>query len=128
MMNDVHGQPPESDTEGEHALQLRLLHAIEEALGESKREKALDLLTQLEHLSEAHFAAEQILMRRLSYPDYWAHELEHGELMSKLGELKTHVTGAASSSLPAEAVAIREWLVGHMTSSDHAFARFMEKA
>ncbi len=127
-MNDVHGQPHESDTEGEHALQLRLLHAIEEALGDSKREKALELLTQLEHLSEAHFAAEQILMRRLSYPEYWTHEREHGELMSKLGELQAHVTGAASSSLPAEAVAIREWLVGHMTSSDHAFARFMEKA
>lgn len=111
--------------DGEHATQLQLLDSIEQALAAGDRERALEAIFQLDVLTEAHFASEQILMRRHSYPGYWRHEEEHGHLMEELLDLRERIGGAEPTHLAAEAGAIRAWLMSHMLSSDASFAAFI---
>ena len=119
------GDPQVDET---HELQVRLLEAIEKALGEADRERALDLLNTLEDYSDAHFAAEQILMRLHSYPAYHAHISEHGRLIDELGVLKSRISSEDESALPAEAETVRRWLLNHIRTADKAFARFLEES
>jgi hemerythrin-like metal-binding protein len=123
IVEDAHTGDPSVD--GEHAAQLQFLDAIERALASADRENALALMGQLDVLTEAHFASEQILMRYHSYPGYWHHEEEHGHLMEELRDLRERISGAEPTHLAAEAGAIRQWLLSHMRSSDVSFAAFL---
>ncbi|MFN2443618.1 MAG: bacteriohemerythrin [Thermoanaerobaculia bacterium] len=116
------------ETESEHALQIQLLHSIEQALEASDGLRALNLLAQLEDFSDAHFAAEQILMRYHSYPGYQAHELEHGKLLEELRRIRDRVEEGDGTALVAEARAIRKWLMTHIDTADRAFAEFVRGA
>ena len=115
----------DSDVDGEHSAQLRLLEGIEKALAGGDRARAIELITELDIITEAHFASEQILMRRHSYPGYYRHEEEHGHLLGELIDLRERISGAEPTHLAAEAGAIRSWLLSHMLSSDVTFARFV---
>ncbi|MFN2443265.1 MAG: bacteriohemerythrin [Thermoanaerobaculia bacterium] len=116
------------ETESEHALQIQLLHSIEQALEAGDRLRALNLLAQLEDFSDAHFAAEQILMRYHSYPGYQAHELEHGKLLEELRRIRDRIEEGNGMELVAEARAIRKWLMTHIDTADRAFAEFVRGA
>jgi hemerythrin len=116
------------ETESEHALQIQLLHSIEQALEAGDRLRALNLLAQLEDFSDAHFAAEQILMRYHSYPGYRAHELEHGKLLEELRRIRDRIEEGGGIELVAEARAIRQWLMAHIETADRAFAEFVRGA
>lgn len=117
-----------AETESEHALQIQLLHSIERALEASDALRALNLLAQLEDFSDAHFAAEQILMRYHSYPGYQAHELEHGKLLEELRRIRDRIEDQDGSELVTEARAIRNWLMSHIETADQAFAEFVRGA
>jgi hemerythrin len=129
-LNQVEEDPRTGDPsiDGEHSLQLELLGAIEEALAAADRQGALELMTRLDVLTEAHFASEQILMRHHSYPGYWHHEEEHGHLMEELRELRERISGAEPTHLAAEAGAIRQWLLAHMRRADVSFASFIKES
>lgn len=117
-----------AETESEHALQIQLLHSIERALESSDRLRALNLLAQLEDFSDAHFAAEQILMRYHSYPGYQAHELEHGKLLEELRRIRDRIEERDGSTLVTDARAVRNWLMSHIDTADRAFAEFVRGA
>ncbi|MDX1582078.1 MAG: hemerythrin family protein [Thermoanaerobaculia bacterium] len=111
-----------------HELQIRLLEAIEKALGGSDRDRALELLNSLEDYSDAHFAAEQILMRLHSYPGYHAHIAEHGRLIGELEVLRDRISVEDEEILPSEAATVRRWLLTHIRTADKAFANYLEKS
>ena len=130
-MNSIPAPEPAvslAETESEHALQIQLLHSIERALEASDSLRALNLLAQLEDFSDAHFAAEQILMRYHSYPGYQAHELEHGKLLEELRRIRDRIEEEEGLALLAEARAIRNWLMSHIENADRAFAEFVRGA
>ena len=130
-MNSIPAPEPAvslAETESEHALQIQLLHSIERALEASDSLRALNLLAQLEDFSDAHFAAEQILMRYHSYPGYQAHEIEQGKLLEELRRIRDRIEEEEGLALLAEARAIRNWLMSHIENADRAFAEFVRGA
>lgn len=118
----------ESEIDETHQLQVQLLEEIEAVLIEQNRESALELLQRLDDYSEAHFAAEQILMRRHSYPGYHTHVADHARLIDELRALRNRISGEDLAALPAETETIRRWLLGHIRSADRSFAAWIEQA
>lgn len=111
-----------------HELQVRLLESIEKALGQSDREGALELLKTLEDYTDAHFAAEQILMRLHSYPAYYSHISEHGRLLEEFEVLRKRISSVDEDVLPAEAETVRRWVVTHIRTADRAFVAYLKES
>jgi hemerythrin len=111
------------DLDAEHALQYKLLAEVERLMTEDNEAAARDVIRRLYEYSEAHFASEQVLMRLHSYPEYLAHEREHGDLLDALQSLLSSV-GVEDSSTSASS--LRRWLSGHIHHADRAFVDFLK--
>jgi hemerythrin len=111
----------------EHALELQIVRAIQAALASNNRTELPQLLEQLQDFTNAHFLAEQLLMRLHSYPGFEAHQHEHDDLMEELSVLGEALL-AEDAVDPAEAAAnLERWLIAHIQSEDQALAEFLRQ-
>ena len=111
----------------EHALELQIVRSIQAALDDADHARLDELLQQLEDFTNAHFLAEQLLMRLHAYPGYEAHQEEHDRLMTELKEMNRSLL-AADSQAPTELASnLERWLVTHIQSSDQALAEFLKQ-
>jgi hemerythrin len=118
---------PEIDAE--HALQVQLIRSIKKALSDGDRITAIELMTQLDDFTNAHFIAEQLLMRLNSYPAYRAHEDAHDQLIDELRRLRHSVATSEPDHSIATTNTIERWLVDHIQTADRALGTFLrEKA
>lgn len=115
---------PEMDSE--HALQVQFVRAVRTALLMKDRSGAIDLLSQLDDVTGAHFAAEQMLMRLRSYPAYPLHEGEHDRLLGDLRLLRQMITDSDPQASAATAAEIEQALINHISTSDRAFAQYLK--
>lgn len=93
----------------EHALELALLRTLADALAAGDRSRCQALLGQLEDLTNAHFLAEQLLMRLHGYPGYAAHQMEHDQLMDELRTITARIQSHPSPDASAEVAALERW-------------------
>jgi hemerythrin len=114
---------PEMD--GEHELQLEVVRALEASVGSRDRSRALDLLRKLEDITNAHFLAEQLLMRQHAYPAYQAHQQEHDRLIGELATLKSALEEGWEATPRLDTWSVELWLLRHIQSSDRALAAFL---
>ncbi len=117
------------DVDGEHRLQIDLVDALEDALRRGEeRELAAGILERLLDYTNAHFHAEELMMRFHSYPSYDAHVAEHAELSGHLRELReVHEQGQLPVTL--ELVdALKGWLAGHIRTMDRGFAGWVKRS
>ena len=118
---------PEIDAE--HALQVQLIRGIKNALRAGTRISAIELMTQLDDFTNAHFIAEQLLMRLNGYPAYRDHEEAHDRLIDELRRLRHSVATSETDHSIATTSSIERWLVDHIQTADRALATFLrEKA
>ena len=111
----------------EHALELQIVRAIQAALASNERAELPQLLEQLQDFTNAHFLAEQLLMRLHSYPGFEAHQREHDDLMEELRGLGETLL-ADDATDPAEAAtSLERWLIAHIQSEDQALAEFLRQ-
>ena len=116
-----------AEMDQEHALELQIVRAIRAALADSDRARVDALLQELEDFTNAHFLAEQLLMRLHAYPGYEAHQLEHDQLMQELAELSRSIREDSSPD-PARATEdLERWLLTHIQSEDQALAEYLEQ-
>ena len=115
---------PEIDAE--HTLQVERLEALRAALSGSGDESVEDLLAQLEDYTNAHFLAEQLLMRLHAYPAYESHVAEHDRLIEELRRLGRTAVGDANARL-ALADELERWLLEHIQTSDQALAAYLKE-
>ena len=71
----------------EHGLQLQLLRELLQNLESDDVPAARELFERIDHFTNAHFLAEELLMRLHAYPDYEAHLAEHGQFVEELTAL-----------------------------------------
>jgi hemerythrin len=114
---------PEID--GEHELQLEIVRGLEASVGSRDRTRALDLLRRLEDVTNAHFLAEQLLMRQHAYPAYQEHQQEHDRLIAELATLKSALEEGWEATARLDPGAVELWLLRHIQSSDRALAEFL---
>ena len=113
---------PEIDME--HLLQVQILGAIGDALVAEDRERAYELIRQLEDVTAAHFIAEQLLMRLHAYPGYQTHEREHDQLIDELRSVEEAiVSGEADARISTRSLEL--WLVHHIHTADKAFGLYL---
>lgn len=111
----------------EHALELQMVRSLEQALIAGDRCTVLELMGQLEDFANAHFLAEQLLMRLHAYPGYAAHQMEHDRLIAELQRLSTHVLSEPQADAAAVAQALERWMITHIQSEDAALALFLRQ-
>lgn len=111
--------------EREHALEIRLVRELQAVLEAGDRAAAEALFDRLEDFSNAHFLAEQLLMRLHAYPAFAVHEEEHGRLIAELRDLRRALESPEPAD-PVGAVArLERWLYAHMETEDRALADFL---
>ena len=76
-----------------------------------------------------HFADEERLMQRISYPDYNKHHEKHMEFKQKVKAFKEQLEkeGPTKELIPASGLLMTRWLIEHMTGMDRAIGNFMIK-
>lgn len=122
-----HAQTGIAEMDQEHALELQIVRSIQTALADSDGDKVDELLQQLEDFTNAHFLAEQLLMRLHAYPGYEAHQEEHDQLMTELHELSQNLRSDNSLNPAKEAENLERWLLTHIQSSDQALAEYLKQ-
>jgi len=112
--------------EREHALEIEMVRALQAALAAGDRDAAGELFDRLEEFTNAHFLAEQLMMRLHAYPEFAAHQEEHDRLIAELRALRRTLAGVEPAD-PAAAVArLERWLFAHMNSHDHELAEYLD--
>ncbi len=112
----------------EHAVEMQMVRALQAALTAGDRAKVIVLMDQLEVFANAHFMAEQHLMRLHAYPGFEAHEIEHDRLIAELRELSTHVLGHPDAGSRKSVEALERWLLSHIHTEDEALAEYLRTA
>lgn len=114
--------------DSEHRVQIGLMDALCKALEQEPAEGAIDgILERLVSYTDAHFMAEQLLMRQYSYPMYEAHELEHDRLVEKVHELQRKYRAGEILMTLEVAQSLKAWLLRHIKSTDHALGDFLKQ-
>ena len=113
-----------SELDTEHMLQAQILASIRDALVTDDWSQASDLVRRLQDVTEAHFVAEQLLMRLHAYPAFNAHEREHDQLLDDLRALEESVV-SGETGLDAAFRSLELWLVHHIHTADKAFAAYL---
>jgi len=124
---EKHGVEGVAGMDREHAVEMQIVRSLQAALLDNDRETAAELMAQLEDFTNAHFLAEQLLMRLHAYPAYEAHQQEHDRLIGELVDLRQSIESGERD--PATAVeAIEAWLLTHIHTSDDDLANFLKQA
>ena len=122
---EVHATEGIEGMEREHALEVQMVRALQAALTGGDRAKVIVLMDELEVFANAHFLAEQHLMRLHAYPGYEAHEVEHDRLIAELRELSTQVLAHPDTRAQESVAALEKWLLTHIHTEDEALAEFL---
>ena len=111
----------------EHALELQIVRAIQQALTDDDRSRLPELLQQLEDFTNAHFLGEQLLMRMHAYPGYQAHQEEHDRLLNELVHLASSIKEGDPADAARQAEELERWLMTHIQSEDQIFAEYLKQ-
>jgi hemerythrin len=109
----------------EHQRQVALLDAIAAAIADGRPPAGvLDLIDQLVEYTNAHFLAEQLMMRLHAYPLYSAHVTEHDGLLAQARALRAAVASGADGSPAALVDTLRTWLLTHIRGMDRTYDEY----
>ena len=125
----MEGTPEEksgSETvETHHRLQLSLLEALEQVLGQGRdRTVANETLARFVDFTRVHFQAEEALMALADYPDTGAHASAHGSFLTEAREFQR--AAAEAPRAPAAVAGLRKALRDHINGFDVDFDRWSE--
>ncbi|MGE3275666.1 MAG: bacteriohemerythrin [Vicinamibacterales bacterium] len=111
--------------DGEHRLQLELLDALRAAIeAGADRAAVTEILDRLVEYSNAHFLAEQLVMRLHAYPLFEAHVQEHDRLVAQGRRLREAVASGETDTSAALAAELRAWLLTHIDGMDRTYAEY----
>ena len=77
-----------------------------------------------------HFRMEEGLMQRYAYPDYALHRAAHERFVRDYGELRRKFESKGAMSFVTIQVKtwLGDWLAAHVSGTDMAFARWLQRA
>lgn len=111
--------------DNEHHLQVTLLDEIARAIdGSPPAGTVVELLDRLIEYTNAHFLAEQLMMRLHAYPLYAAHVAEHDGLLADARRLRDAVGRGDTAAARPLVDALTRWLTTHIRGMDRTYAEF----
>lgn len=112
----------------EHQFQVELVSALQQALEQGSGQAEIDeILDNLISYTDAHFTAEQLLMRFYGYPLYAAHLQEHDRLMEQVRELRERFRAGDAKLALQTSASLRSWLLNHIRGLDQALGTFLKQ-
>jgi len=114
--------------DAEHQVQTGLIMALRQAVEDQRPTSEVDeILDRLTSYTDAHFMAEQLLMRLKGYPHYDAHQQEHDRLMGKVRELEQRYRAGEVQLTLETADSLKNLLLSHTQGADSALTAHLEK-
>ncbi|MEE4377876.1 MAG: bacteriohemerythrin [Candidatus Competibacteraceae bacterium] len=114
--------------DAEHQVQTSLIMALCQAIEAQRPSSEVDeILDRLTSYTDAHFMAEQLLMRLKAYPHYDAHQQEHDRLIGKVRELEQRYRAGEVQLTLETANSLKSLLLSHTQGADSALAEHLEK-
>ncbi len=109
--------------DNDHKKLVKLVNDFHNAMEEGRGNEVVGkVLHNLVIYTKEHFAREEAEMRRIKYPRYLAHKLEHDNLLMEVAELQAGFdTGKAMLTLKVSRF-LRDWLATHIKQTDHLLA------
>lgn len=114
-----------ADIDAQHRELLDCLNELETATVEQRTLLAVYSITRLKHYVRDHFATEEAVMVACNFPKLKEHILEHENFRSKMLELQSKSIVLDVSTEMVEF--LRNWLVGHICSSDREYIPYLKK-
>ena len=118
---------PDSPTmNGEHALQMKLLGALRDAVAEGRSHAAVDeVLDQLLDFTKVHFASEEKLMRLYSYDGHDAHVREHEDAIAQIEKIRDRYRAGDHVLSLGTVDSLGRWILTHTQRADRALGAFL---
>ncbi len=111
----------------QHKRLFELADALHSAMTAGKGKDTIgQVLANLVSYTRSHFATEEGLMRRHSYPEYSAHKAQHDALTHQVLELQKQFQ-AGNATITLETMKfLKNWLTGHIGLTDTKIAAFLQ--
>lgn len=124
-LSDLNDQS-DAQTDGEHGVQLELLHALCAAAQAKPPSGELgELLAQLVTFSEVHCMSEELLMRLNSYDHFEDHVSDHIRMMDELNAMVAAHGSGNTSLVQDRSPAVLEFIQQHMATRDQRLSEFL---
>jgi len=117
----------------DHRYLLCLINTIDFALGSGEHQDTLvTALDQLDFYSKDHFAREEKLMLKISYPKYPDQRTAHELLISQLAEIREKILVIKDDPdlqeiIPDITELLRNWLLDHVLKDDMLMKPYFDK-
>lgn len=112
--------------DGEHRVQVSLIHALIQAIESGKDAAAgAAILEQLINYSDAHFMSEELLMRLASYDGYEEHIADHGLMIEALKNLAEQYRAGNTNLVVDHAKVAGDLLLRHIETRDRQFSNWI---
>ena len=117
-----------AELDNEHQVQVALLLALQQAVEQGQEPGVIEeILDRFSSYTNAHFMAEQLLMRLYGYPQYEAHSLEHDRLSEQVQEVQRRYL-AGETALTLQLVdQMKTWLISHTRGPDGGLGAFLDQ-
>lgn len=110
----------------EHSIQLNLAESLVNTARRAQDQGvASDILDQFVSFSEAHFMAEQLLMRLHAYPGYEEHTKQHDLLIESCALLRQTLSDGDLDRFLDGTQQLKDNLLHHMEASDRSLGAFL---
>jgi hemerythrin len=118
------------EIDAQHQELFKRLDQLQSAIAAGRG--ATEIYATLEFLDEytrEHFKAEEALQRRFEYPHYELHAGEHRHFLDTLATLRHKIAheGANDLNVKRASIALEQWLVTHICSTDRQLAGFINR-
>ncbi len=117
----------------DHRYMVCFLNTVTLALQKpEEREVLLSALTQLYNYAYEHFMREEIIQKKISYPELIRHRHEHKELLEELLKLKNKIEFDYSDSEINDkyedlVLFLKHWLMDHVLKTDLKLKSYLAK-
>ena len=100
-------------------------------LNEVKKEKNIESLIRAFHdlicYSRIHFFDEEEIMKKINYPKYEEHKLEHKFFIDKLEEINKEIYEKNVYVSLSMRIFLTDWLVDHILTTDKGLIPYINK-
>jgi hemerythrin len=110
----------------QHKVLVGIINDLHDAMASGKGRVVInDVLLRLIDYTKMHFSTEEKLMTQYKYPGQAAHEKQHIELTSQVGQLYTKVL-AGNISVTIETMNfLKDWLSHHILETDKKLGEYL---
>lgn len=127
MGSDMHGIE-ERDFDGHHQQLVAYIQLLEDRT--KREERGVDavqaIVDSLAEYTAYHFGAEEALMQRLEYPNYFEHKAVHAAFLDDMAIFKREFINASPAFAVTLLTYLKDWLLEHILNIDMHFGDFLK--